>query len=197
MREEREKNIFSILSPLFLVFRASAYNYRMEKVKGRAKGHYFKFTSEQLAAAVKESVHVTDLASKLGRKGTAGLKEYVEREGLDISHWTRGKHRFHRTPYRTAPARPKVPIEEILTISNKRRSNIRTRIIEENILPYVCIECGQLPLWNGKSLSLHLDHINGDGCDNRIENLRFLCPNCHTQTATYCSKNRHRKKTCV
>ena len=45
-------------------------------------------------------------------------------------------------------------------------------------------------IWNDKKLSLQLDHINGDNSDNRLENLRFLCPNCHTQTETYCSKCR-------
>lgn len=50
--------------------------------------------------------------------------------------------------------------------------------------------CENIGVWNGKKLSLQLDHINGDHSDNRLENLRFLCPNCHTQTETYCSKCR-------
>ena len=69
------------------------------------------------------------------------------------------------------------------------RASVRKVIIDENLLPYECKECG-ITEWNGKKLSLHLDHINGNGKDNRIKNLRFLCPNCHSLTSTYCKKKK-------
>jgi Zn finger protein HypA/HybF involved in hydrogenase expression len=53
---------------------------------------------------------------------------------------------------------------------------------------YKCTCCG-IKEWNGKSITLEIDHINGDNTDNRIENLRYLCPNCHSQTETYKGKN--------
>jgi predicted RNA-binding Zn-ribbon protein involved in translation (DUF1610 family) len=71
----------------------------------------------------------------------------------------------------------------------KTRSGIRRRIIEENLIPYKCNECG-ISEWNGKKLSLHLDHVNGSGWDHDLNNLRFLCPNCHSQTSTYTGKNK-------
>lgn len=71
--------------------------------------------------------------------------------------------------------------------SNKTRSKIRSEIIKNKLLPYMCDECG-ISEWKGNSLSLHLDHINGINNDNRLDNLRFLCPNCHSQTDTYCGK---------
>jgi Zn finger protein HypA/HybF involved in hydrogenase expression len=69
------------------------------------------------------------------------------------------------------------------------RASIRKVIIKENLIEYKCSEC-DIQTWNNKSLSLHLDHINGMNSDNRLENLRFLCPNCHSQTETYTGRNK-------
>jgi 5-methylcytosine-specific restriction endonuclease McrA len=69
------------------------------------------------------------------------------------------------------------------------RASIRRVIIKENLIQYKCSECN-IQNWNNKSLSLHLDHINGMSNDNRLENLRFLCPNCHSQTETYTGRNK-------
>lgn len=68
------------------------------------------------------------------------------------------------------------------------RTGIKRRILKDNLIEYKCEECG-LENWNGKRLSLHLDHINGDRWDHKLTNLRFLCPNCHSQTETYTGKN--------
>lgn len=56
-------------------------------------------------------------------------------------------------------------------------------------MEYKCACCGNTGEWNGRPLVLQLDHINGDNCDNRLENLRFLCPNCHSQTDTFAGRN--------
>jgi Zn finger protein HypA/HybF involved in hydrogenase expression/predicted nucleic acid-binding Zn ribbon protein len=73
------------------------------------------------------------------------------------------------------------PYEEMSHDSARKRL-----LYERN---YTCEECGTGAEWNGKPLSLELDHIDGDHSNNKIENLRILCPNCHTQTPTHRSKN--------
>ncbi len=61
---------------------------------------------------------------------------------------------------------------------------LRRRYLDTGI-EEICVECGSGTEWQGKALTLHLDHKNGRRADNRLENLQFLCPNCHTQTPTY------------
>lgn len=83
----------------------------------------------------------------------------------------------------------KVNPEKILKENCKHaRTVLRRYILKNNLLEYKCSVCGCTE-WNGKTLSLEIDHINGINNDNRIENLRFLCPNCHSQTTTYGSRN--------
>jgi hypothetical protein len=72
------------------------------------------------------------------------------------------------------------------------RTAMKSKLINAGILENVC-ECGQKPIWNGKKLKLQLDHINGVYNDHRVENLRILCPNCHSQTDTFCGKKLKKK----
>ena len=66
--------------------------------------------------------------------------------------------------------------------------HLKYRMLKEGMIENKCKECG-ISEWNGKELICHLDHINGDSTDHRKKNLRMLCPNCHSQTPTYCGKN--------
>jgi hypothetical protein len=68
------------------------------------------------------------------------------------------------------------------------RIGVRKRILKDGLLNYKCDSC-DITEWNGKSISLELDHINGKRDDHRLENLRFLCPNCHSQTKTFRGRN--------
>ena len=78
--------------------------------------------------------------------------------------------------------------------SNYSRSALKARIIKDGLIPYCCKKCGMGPEWNGEKLSLVLDHINGVYNDNRIDNLRFLCPNCNSQTETFAGKKGKKPK---
>lgn len=66
---------------------------------------------------------------------------------------------------------------------------LKNRLIKEGIFPEECAECG-IKNWNSKKLVFQLDHINGENKDHRLENLRLLCPNCHSQSDTWCGKNK-------
>ena len=68
------------------------------------------------------------------------------------------------------------------------RNKLKARIINQRLIEYKCSECDNVGVHNGNPLSLQLDHVNGKSEDNRLENLRFLCPNCHSQTDTYAGK---------
>ena len=66
---------------------------------------------------------------------------------------------------------------------------LKNRLLKENILEDRCSICG-IDEWQGKKISLQLDHIDGNSHNHRLDNLRLVCPNCHSQTDTYCGKNK-------
>lgn len=87
-----------------------------------------------------------------------------------------------------------VPAELAFAVnSSYPRASLKKRIIKGRLLPNKCAVCGTPPEWRGKILSLVLDHINGVSNDNRLENLRLLCPNCNSQTPTFAGRNNKNK----
>lgn len=77
--------------------------------------------------------------------------------------------------------------------STYNRKHLKVRLIKENLIEYKCAICNNTGEWNNQKLVLQLDHINGINTDNRLKNLRFLCPNCHTQTETYAGRGRKKE----
>ena len=73
-----------------------------------------------------------------------------------------------------------------------KTDKVKKRLIKEGFLKCECVWCGIKDTWNGKPIVLHLDHINGVNNDHRLENLRLLCPNCHSQTDTYAGKGKRK-----
>ena len=84
--------------------------------------------------------------------------------------------------------------ESFIENSPTTRSFIRKYIIRHNLIPYVCEKCGNDGNWQGQILTLQLDHRNGVNNDHRLENLRWLCPNCHSQTETFTGRNKTDKE---
>lgn len=110
------------------------------------------------------------------------LNRRIEKDKVDISHFKKPQEFF---TYKNKISYDKILIKD----SNyNNTSGLKKRLIKDNFLKNKCQKCGNLGIHMGEKLVLHLDHINGIRNDNRIENLRLLCPNCHSQTSSYCGK---------
>lgn len=148
-----------------------------------------KYDKIELEQIVKNSLSISDVCRYLNIMPAGGnfktIKKHLKIFEIDISHFT-GKGWNTGDRYRNFG---KVySLDEILVKNStySSTSSLKYKLIKNGLKKYKCEECG-LTEWNGKKISLHLDHINGDNLDNRIENLRILCPNCHSQTETYCN----------
>lgn len=143
------------------------------------------WTDEDLRAACREAVCKSDVLRALGLSTYGGnfrtVQKYMDRLGLSLEGT--GSHTY------SEERRGKIPLSEILVQGSDYKSHsLKKRLIEEGILKESCFKCSTGAKWEGEPLSLHLDHINGDSTDHRLENLRILCPNCHSQTPTYAGK---------
>jgi hypothetical protein len=108
----------------------------------------------------------------------------IKRLQVSLDHFTGQGHLQGKTHSWNA----KIPLSEILVEnSNFNTYHLKNRLLKEKILNYRCSQCGIVD-WQGKPISLHLDHIDGNNTNHSLSNLRILCPNCHSQTPTYCVK---------
>lgn len=149
----------------------------------------YKLSDEQFVELLKKSSTISEVLFKLGYTvkgnswGYSQVKRRMDDLNLDYSIF-KGKSAVIKTDRLN-----NVKKEDILKENCKhQRTVLRRYVIKNNLIPYKCAICGCIE-WQGKTLSLELDHINGINNDNRLENLRFLCPNCHSQTSTYGSRN--------
>ena len=142
-------------------------------------------SSEQLKEIVAKSTCYKDILQALGYAAVSGsvqqkLRERLRIENISTEHFNRptGNQIVSRTEENT--------LCENSTASQK---TVRKIFYENSDTPYLCSICGLLPEWNGKELTLILDHINGHNKDHRIENLRWVCPNCNSQLDTTGARN--------
>ncbi|MFG2304907.1 HNH endonuclease signature motif containing protein [Actinacidiphila glaucinigra] len=114
------------------------------------------------------------------------LKKLIAERGLSTAHFTGQAHA------RGVPSTRRKPAEEILRLlapgSPRTSRRMLHRALQEKDVPYECGACGTGPVWQGLSITLEIDHVNGDRLDNRVSNLRYLCPSCHSQTAGFAGR---------
>lgn len=145
---------------------------------------------EILEKLVQECNSFNEILRKQG-KAISGAAVKVLKEKLDAYNIS-----YHFINEKTI--RSKKELSEILTKNSSYKSaDLKKRLIQENLKQDICEICGQTNSWNKKPLVLQLDHINGDHYDNRLENLRIVCPNCHSQTETFSSRRTKKQWKCV
>jgi transposase len=149
-----------------------------------------KYTKDILATAVGESRSIADVLRHLGLRASGGSHAHIRRRinayGIDTSHFC--------SPMKGRASPRRRDHLEVLVVRHggqrRARPEVLRRALLESGVDYSCAECRLGPTWNGRDLTLHVDHVNGDFNDCRVGNLRFLCPNCHSQTPTYAGRNR-------
>ncbi len=168
----------------------SAIRYVLKKYELNTAGYkkINNWEKEKLIDAIKFSECKSDILRNLGIKIKSGnfqtLDRYCTEYQINISHLKYKNDRGFK--YKTVLSNEDLFVEN----SSTPTKTVRLRIYKEKLKKYECVMCQNKGLWNGKKLSLQLDHINGINNDHRLENLRWLCPNCHSQTATFSGKNK-------
>ena len=150
-----------------------------------------RYGEEEARQAVAESRSYSEALRRLGMRPAGGnhavLRRYVDEIWkIPADHFDAG------ASARRLPGKAAKPLGEVLVLdSSYSRGNLKSRLFEEGLKERCCEMCGQGERWGGRWMSLILDHINGIPNDNRLENLRIVCPNCAATLDTHCGrKNR-------
>ncbi|MDX3096180.1 HNH endonuclease [Streptomyces sp. ME19-03-3] len=147
-----------------------------------------RHTERRLRAVVRDSTSIAEVVRRLGISPVGGNQAHIGRRiarlGIDISHFTPNG----------GVRRPKRSLTDRLVLGSPEDGRIQSDRLRGHLMRHglkdLCAMCGTGPVWNGAPLRLEVDHINGDWWDNRPENLRLLCPNCHAATDTYRGRKR-------
>jgi hypothetical protein len=146
------------------------------------------FTPQQLSAAVGASTNWSEVLRHLGLRVGGNNHRTVQRYARE---WEISTNHFDPAiAKRRAALGRGVPLEEVMVEgSTYSRRMLKTRLFRAGLKPRACEMCGQGEQWQGRRMSLILDHVNGVPDDNRLENLRIVCPNCAATLETHCGRN--------
>lgn len=146
---------------------------------------------DELAGLVAGSQTFSQVLRHFGLNHQGGncrtLKSRLHEDGIDCSHIREG--RDANRGRRMGGSEMTLDVILVEHSDYKSRGRLKRRLLRAGLVANQCAICGCAPSWNGRPLTLVLDHINGVSGDNRLENLRLLCPNCNSQTATFCGRN--------
>lgn len=154
-----------------------------------------RYTKEWLEELCAESFSYAEVLRKAGRKQGGGAQDTLKRKiaeyEIDISHFTGQGWNGHSNTTTKSGSNEKYQLEEVFCKNSPVTQKVLRGYVERhNILEYKCVNCGCDGNWQGGKIALEIDHENGDNTDNTVENLRYLCPNCHALTDTYRGKNK-------
>lgn len=142
----------------------------------------------EVREAVAASSSVAETLRRLGRpdngRQRAQLRGWMAEAGADDAHFLGQGHR--RGKAGPVPVRPAAEILVKHHGTRRTRTAVLRRCLRDVGLPELCAMCGTGPVWHGRPMTLEIDHVNGDRADDRLSNLRLLCPNCHAVTRTWC-----------
>ncbi|MFI0938915.1 HNH endonuclease [Streptomyces sp. NPDC021020] len=150
------------------------------------------YARDLLARAAAESVSLAGVLRRLGIPESTTTRTRLRRSlaayGIDTGHFTgQGYARGVPSPHRLSADR----ILRRKDVGERRTKTAQLRrALDDLEVPHVCVGCGLGDMWQGRRLVLEIDHVNGDRLDNRRENLRYLCPSCHSQTRTFANPSR-------
>lgn len=158
----------------------------------------WKLSKEEFYSLCKKHPSLASIIRSFGLEAEAGnyntVKKRIREDGIDISHIQMGLGSNRGKCFTRKYTQDNIT-EAINSGHIKDNSTIRKMVRKWNLIPFdVCAICKSKPYWNGMPLTFVLDHINGKHADHKLNNLRFICPNCNSQTSTFSGRNSRRNK---
>lgn len=162
----------------------------------RGNGTNQLLPQDKMQRAVAESQSLAEVMRILklpnGGAGRALVQRTIAAYGISTDHFVGQGHQRGRPALNRKPAA--AVLRKLDPGAARTKTSLLRRALEESAVPRACDECGTGDTWQGRRLVLEIDHINGNRWDNRLQNLRYLCPSCHSQTDTFSGRGRSHRR---